>query len=119
VTPGILITGVPPLGAVALKPRQRPFSIYDATISYPNDGGDTIPVAVAIIVPFFLIIISLCVGELILFRQVKIACSFFLSFFLSKAVREGFSSLCDFVMASHHGNRSSKHMPESSFVGRF
>lgn len=69
-----LITLIPiiALGVIhfALKPRQRPFSIYDATISYPNDGGDTIPVAVAIIVPFFLIIISLCVGELILFRQV-------------------------------------------------
>lgn len=73
-----LITLIPiaALGVIhfAVTPRHRTFSIYDATISYVNHknttNGDTIPVAAAIIVPFVLIVISLCVGELILFRKV-------------------------------------------------
>ena len=59
----------------ALKPRIRPFAIYDATISYPL-RGDTIPAWVAIVIPFALMAISLCIGELILFKRVRavIAC---------------------------------------------
>mmetsp|Transcript_17590 Transcript_17590/g.52858 ORF Transcript_17590/g.52858 Transcript_17590/m.52858 type:complete len:405 (-) Transcript_17590:848-2062(-) len=53
----------------AIDPRIRPYNIYDATISYPN-RSDTIPVAVAVIVPFVLIVLSLLVGEFILFRRV-------------------------------------------------
>ena len=58
------------LCAGALKPRIRPFAIYDATISYPL-RGDTIPAWVAIVVPFALMAISLCIGELILFKRVR------------------------------------------------
>jgi hypothetical protein len=58
------------LYAGALKPRIRPFAIYDATISYPL-RGDTIPAWVAIVIPFALMAISLCIGELILFKRVS------------------------------------------------
>lgn len=59
--------------AVALIPRKRPFAIYDATISYPL-RGDTIPALVAIIIPFILMLISLFVGEFILFKKVRRCC---------------------------------------------
>jgi hypothetical protein len=58
------------LCAGALEPRIRPFAIYDATISYPL-RGDSIPAWVAIVIPFVLMVISLCIGELILFKRVR------------------------------------------------
>lgn len=56
--------------AGAIDPRLRPFAIYDATISFP-DKGDTIPPWVATVVPFLLMLISLYIGEFILFKQVS------------------------------------------------
>ena len=56
----------------AVKPRIRPFAIYDATISYPL-RGDTIPAWVAFVVPFGLMLISLCIGELVLFKRVRLS----------------------------------------------
>lgn len=68
-----LLTIIPvvTLGIVhwVVDPRIQPFNIYDATISYPNHK-DSIPTWVAIIVPFILIVLSLLVGEFILFRKV-------------------------------------------------
>lgn len=59
--------------AGALHPRTRPFAIYDATISYPL-RSDTIPAWVAIVVPFILMLISLFIGEFILFKKVGCCC---------------------------------------------
>ena len=49
------------------KPRQRPFFIYDASISYIS-GGDTVPAAAAVLVPFALLIISLVSFEFFIYR---------------------------------------------------
>jgi len=88
-----LITIIPVvmLGVIhwAIKPRTRPYAIYDATISYPN-RSDTIPAWVAIVIPFVLMIISLWIGEFILFkkvhRNVTMAVSTALHFFIDCAV---------------------------------
>ncbi|RMZ52981.1 hypothetical protein APUTEX25_001100 [Auxenochlorella protothecoides] len=47
---------------VADEPRQRPFSLYDATISYPHNP-DSIPYWVAVLVPFLCLLISIAAGE--------------------------------------------------------
>lgn len=68
-----LLTIVPTvlLGVIhwAIHPRLRPFAIYDGTLAYP-DKGDTIPPWVATVVPFLLMLISLYIGEFVLFKQV-------------------------------------------------
>lgn len=56
--------------AGAIDPRQRPFAVYDATISYQS-RSDTIPTWVSIVVPFVLMLISLFIGEFILFKKVS------------------------------------------------
>ena len=48
-------------------PRHRPVFLYDASISYIS-GGDTVPAAVAILVPFASLFISLCCYELWVYR---------------------------------------------------
>lgn len=73
----------------AIDPRVRPYYIYDGTISYPT-RGDTIPAWAAIVVPFILMIISLLVGEFILFkkvhRNITMAVSTALHFFIDMVV---------------------------------
>lgn len=87
----ITLIPVAMLGVIhwALKPRIRPFAIYDATISYPL-RSDTIPAWVAIVIPFALMAISLCIGELILFkrvhRNITMALSTMLHFLIDIAV---------------------------------
>ena len=49
------------------RPRERPFFLYDASISYIS-GGDTVPAAAAVLVPFALLIISLVSFEFGIYR---------------------------------------------------
>ncbi|KAL3150399.1 hypothetical protein ABBQ32_000237 [Trebouxia sp. C0010 RCD-2024] len=49
------------------KPRSRPFFLYDASISYTS-GGDTVPAAAAVLVPFVLLCISLFAFEFCIYR---------------------------------------------------
>lgn len=43
-------------------PRHRPFFLYDASISYIS-GGDTVPAAVAVVIPLISLFVSLCCYE--------------------------------------------------------
>ncbi len=47
--------------------RHRPFFLYDASISYIS-GGDTVPAAVAVIIPFISLFISLCCYEFWIYK---------------------------------------------------
>lgn len=57
----------------AATPRNRPYYIYDASISYPTHK-DTIPVWVSIVVPFVMLLISIIIAEFILMREVRLPC---------------------------------------------
>jgi phosphatidate phosphatase len=48
--------------------RQRPFYLYDASISY-SSGGDTVPSWVAVVIPLILLIISMLAFEFIIYRK--------------------------------------------------
>ena len=54
----------------AVHPKNRPYYIYDATISYPT-GNDSIPTWVAILVPFIMLMISITICEFILLKNVR------------------------------------------------
>lgn len=49
------------------QPKHRPFFLYDASISYIS-GGDTVPSAVAVLIPFASLFISLCCYELWVYK---------------------------------------------------
>ena len=49
------------------QPKRRPFFLYDASISYVS-GGDTVPAAVAVLIPFASLFISLCCYELWVYK---------------------------------------------------
>ena len=48
-------------------PKHRPVFLYDASISYTS-GGDTVPAAVAALVPFASLFITLCFYELWVYK---------------------------------------------------
>ena len=52
----------------AAHPAQRPFFLYDVSISYVSPHGDTVPAAAAVLCPFASLIISLVAFEFFIYK---------------------------------------------------
>ena len=50
-------------------PAQRPFFLYDASISYVSLHGDIVPAAAAVLCPFASLLLSLVVYEFFIYRH--------------------------------------------------